>query len=290
MKEAGLTAHFEYPTVATNVGDFPAGKYTLELNHTKNTNELEATHHLVDAPLLQRLIDFDKAMYAVIVAEKYAAYRRCHASQESVLTLEYHPELCYGPPLFQGIVVAKEDIQVSVDAERDGTDEIWHGAKLKIPEGAQLARTKVKQTRGQGLQGIVKFERIEDWDPEDKSQLKVRIDTDTGFMFVVSLSPALANRLDGQNAEEPGRREFMVAVVIGCMSALKDRYGRNQRASDESSEWNAYPPLQEIAAKLKASNVEDWDAEDFDPTAAASALEPFPTKDTDDAAGEEEDE
>ncbi len=163
------------------------------------------------------------------------------------------------------MVVAANEIEHTVVAEKDGLDPLWDGHELRLPKGAKVAIGPTFALKS-GLLGLLDFSLEDDLKP---GQFRVDPSHEGGFRFKVRLASDLHGYLRAARHKET-RANIMTHIVSAALGVLALKYGQE----DDGDERASYPNLEALAALLEANKLPHWSDNTFDPALAATTLHP----------------
>ena len=259
------TRAFPWPVLEAGNDSFPSGIYTIVCADKELGKSFELRHELHDAPLIEQWQGQGKLYFVCTVAAPRSMYRALHKSDvpEQVIAWEQHDLGEY--PMFTPMIVAKEDIQHTVEATSDRLNRIWDKRKLLIPKGARVAVGHTFQFKA-GINGILDFNLDESLPP---GRFRVQPSTEEGFKFKVHLALDLYQHLRYNRTDNAGNN-IMVHVVSAAMNILQRDYAKD----DEEEGWRSHRSLLGLADLLEQNDLYHWSDEEFQPELVATKLYP----------------
>ena len=255
-----------FPALESGNTSFPDGRYVVGFEPGGDGSSFAVRHRIEGAPLIDDAIANGLAQFVCTVASPVSSYRVSHVSKESTQVVGWESRDLGEPPMFTPMVVVSEPFERTLDRERDGVHELWHGLTVAFERGMRLALSDVVLMRSSMLNMLV-FER----DPMlSDGEFRVEAEDREGFRFRVHLAPEL-HRFLKYDATDPRRSHIVTHIVSACFGVLKADYADDE---DEEGGWRSYRGLQAMAEMLKEQGLPHWSEEDFSPEWAATKLYP----------------
>ena len=217
-------------------------------------------HSITGAPSLEHAIDKGLAKWAAEIRCPKTLLSRIELSSEPKHTVTWLRDELDGVSWVLPGLLAVQELQL----ETTELDPIWRGESLRVPTGWWLARgTKRKvHTLAQSLVRFVKEEQLAN------GRMEIQSERGSGQLrFVARLAPDIW-------ADIQFNRTLQVAALIGVCGHFPTVFG-NDPAEEPAI-------AREIRHRLEDAEVPVWtEKEAYDPTLAATVIEPFyPTPDS----------
>ncbi len=252
-----------HPVLESGNLSFPKGQYTLDFEPGTDRTSFFITHQVHGAPLITRLLEAGKALFACIVSSPISSYRQTHTSDGARHEVCCHQNNLGEPPLFTPMILCTQPLAITLDVARDGLHNIWEGQPVTLQKGSRLALGSVIQleTSRKSLLSLREDTKLKD------GQFVVNIETEP-FLFVVNLSTDLHRYLQHNRTEH--RSNIMTHIVTACLARLQ----RNFHEDDDESGWKSHSNLRAFADHLEDKGLGHWTDDDFQPEQAATVLHP----------------
>jgi len=265
-----------HPVLEPGSRAFPQGCYRLTFEQTRSpesdpsSDEMTFTlcHHIENAPFITRLVKAGQAEFACIVAAPRSSYRKLHRSPRPEQAIACHRADLGEPPLFTPLVVCTDQVELTLDADRDGVNEIWQDQTITLHKGQRLAigsiiRLETSMTHLLSMQAD---------DTLEPGQFIVEERTEP-YQFSVKVHPDLHRflRYKSDQSDQSVRHNIIVHIVTACLALLQ----REWKEGDDDKDWESVPHLKAFAAYLEAKGIRHWTDEDFRPEEAATRLYPL---------------
>lgn len=269
-----------YPSLEHGSDAFPAGDYRVTVERAAEPFSVVLRHEILDAPLIQRLVDNEVARFACAVAAPRSGFRKFAVSPSARQVLTWDRELLGEPPYFSPSVVLVESHNVHLQSATDGVHPLWDGVTVEFPKGALLAIGSSFQFSGSGLAGLMRPRVVEDI---RYGQFVIKPANDPAFTFFIDCTREFYNLLTRREQGSSRRGDAMVHVVSACLRVLRDHYSNSDSDSDQS--WEIHPSLRLLADELEHRDLPRWFEDEFEPEQVATALYPYITESS---SGEED--
>lgn len=267
-----------YPSLEHGSDAFPDGDYQVTVERAAEPFSVILHHEVVNAPLIQRLIDDGVARFTCAVAAPRSGFRKFSVSPSARQVLTWDRKLLGEPPYFSPSIVLVESHSAHLQSATDGVHPLWDGVTVEFPKGALLAVGSSFQFSGSGLAGLMRPRVVENM---RYGQFVIKTADDPAFTFFIDCTREFYNLLTRREQGSPRRGDAMVHVVSACLRILKDRY--SDPDSDEN--WEVHPSLRLLAEELEYRDLPRWFEDEFEPEQVATALYPYITESS---SGEED--
>ena len=255
-----------FPTLESGNTSFPAGRYTVGFEGGTDDCSFKVQHRIEGAPLINHAIDEGLAEFVCTVASPISSYRVSHRSTSNTQVIRWDSSDLGEPPMFTPMVVVAEAFTRTMDRQRDGVHELWHGREVAFERGMRLALSDVVLMRSSVLSMLL-FER----DPSlSDGEFRVEGEDREGFRFRARLAPDLHGFLK-YDSEDARRGHILTHVASACFGVLKADWGSDD---EEEGGWRSYRGLQAITDLLEEHGLPHWSDDDFSPELAATRLYP----------------
>lgn len=260
-----------FPTLESGNTSFPEGRYIVGFEGGADDCSFKVQHRIEGAALISHVIEEGLAEFVCTVASPISSYRVSHRSKSSVQEIRWDSSDLGEPPMFTPMVVVAEPFTRTMDRQRDGVHELWHGREVTFERGMRLALSDVVLMRSSVLSMLL-FER----DPSlSDGEFRVEGEDREGFRFRARLAPDLHGFLK-YDSEDTRRGHILTHVASACFGVLKADWGRDD---EEDGGWRSYRGLQAIAELLEDHDLPHWSDDDFSPELAATRLYPHRVSD-----------
>ena len=254
------------PVLESGNTSFPNGRYVVGFKPGADASSFTVRHRIEGAPLLNEVIAEGLVQFVCTVASPISSYRVSHASDSSTQVIEWKSDDLGEPPMFTPMVVVTVPFERTLDQERDGVHELWHGRTVGFENGMRLALSDVVLMRSSVLNMLL-FER----EPAlSDGQFRVEAEEREGFRFRVRLAPDLHSFLK-YDSEDPRHGQIVTHIVSACFGVLKTDFASDE---DEEGGWRSYRGLLAIAEMLNEYDLPHWSDDEFSPELAATTLYP----------------
>ena len=255
---------FPWPALEAGNESFPNGRYTISCEDKELGKSFSLRHEVQGAPLIERWMRERKLLFICSVAAPASMYRAIHKSDAPDHLIEWRPEELGEYPMFTPMIVARKDIQHTVNAVQDGLNKIWDGKPLSIPKGARIAIGSVFKFKT-GISGMLDLTLDNDL---PSGAFYVKESAQDGFKFKVRLAKDLFDHLR-YNSRDIASENIMPHIVSSALSILQKDYSEEGEGG-----WNSYPNLESLANWLESQNIGHWASEDFRPDEATTKMYP----------------
>lgn len=223
------------------------------------------THRLDGAPALAELAEQGKAQWAAELRCPKTLLARVVTGAGRETVVEWTDDEVDGRAYVQPGLLAIEPLRIPAGA----LDGLWGADPLDVPAGWWLARGDVRRTEDLS-RSLLEFRLDESLAP---GRMSVMDDSGSGELrFAVALAP------DIFRAAQAGDRNLRVAALIGACGHFRRLFG-SEGARDARDAADGEGGDDGLAAQLRGllaeQGVADWDSDQFDPAAAATAIEEF---------------
>ena len=256
---------FPWPVLEAGNGAFVDGVYTVDVEHKERGRSFMLSHRIQGADLILRWIREGEVRFACAVAAPVSAYRELHESSDPSHLVQWAADDLGSHPLFTPLIVSAGEMRCTIDAHRDGVNELWEGRTIHLPKGARLAVGPTFALQS-GLLGLLDFRLDERLKP---GQFRVQASRESGFRFNVYLASDLHRFLAIHRQEAVGWN-IMTHVVATALAQLHNDFSDD--TGDEG--WESYPNLVSLAEELEQRALPNWTNERFEPEVVATALYP----------------
>lgn len=262
---SAVRAH-AFPALESGNTSFPQGRYVVGFEAGANASSFTVRHRIEGAKLINDVIAEGLAQFVCTVASPISSYRVSHGSKSSTQVVGWESDNLGEPPMFTPMVVVAAPFKRTLDRERDGVHDLWHGRTVSFERGMRLALSDVVLMRSSVLNMLV-FER----DPTlSDGEFRVEAEDREGFRFRAHLAPDL-HRFLKYDSEDPRRGHIVTHIVSACFGVLKAEYKEDE---EEEGGWRSYRGLQAMAKTLEEHGLPHWSEDDFSPELAATRLYP----------------
>ena len=263
--DSAVRAH-AFPSLESGNTSFPEGRYVVGFEPAADASSFTVRHRIEGAKLINDVIAKGLVQFVCTVASPISSYRVSHMSVSSTQVIGWESGDLGEPPMFTPMVVVVSPFTKTLDRERDGVHELWHGRTVSFQPGMRLALSDVVLMRSSVLNMLI-FER----DPTlSDGAFHVEATDREGFQFRAHLAPDL-HRFLKYDSEDPHRSHIVSHIVSACFGVLKADYAEDE---EEEGGWQSYRGLQAMAEMLKAHGLPHWSEADFSPELAATRLYP----------------
>lgn len=268
-----------FPALESGNTSFPNGRYVVQFEQRSDGSSFTVRHRIEGAPLIDDVVENGLAQFVCTVASPVSSYRVSHASKDSTQTVAWVSDELGEPPMFTPMVVVAERFERTLDRDRDGVHDLWHGTTVAFEPGMRIALSDVVLMHA-SMSSLLLFKSDEQL-PE--GAFRVEADASEGFRFVVHLAPGLHGFL--QRGAEDARYVHIVAHIVGAGLGLLQR----EYADDEEEEgWQSFQGLKALADLLESRGLPHWSEDGFSPELAATTLYPHRLGPSPDDAEEED--
>ncbi len=272
----------DFPVLRDNSGDFVEG-VSYEVEATHDDGKLNITHTLKGQSFISQLVENDEAKFSVSLLYRDSSERQHHlcdtgistSNHEIVGTQTIPIKFSYAPEIMPSIVILT-DKKIVADASSGLTDFWKHGEQFNIPKYSRVALgEKLKFTAGDlsKLIEVLNDERLGD------GEMKVKVKEDSGEGETpVSLlcSTDVFDELSKVTQAEPSTAvESMRSAII--TQALCAVYAYMHKLSN-NQDFEVSGVLAAHLEMLESKTGENWENEDFDPSLAATKMQPYAIK------------
>ena len=221
-------------------------------------------HRVEGAPFIESVIADGLAQFVCTVASPVSSYRVSHRSRDASQVVAWRSDELGEPPMFTPMVVVAERFERTLDRNRDGVHDLWHGSTVVFEPGMRIALGDVALMHA-SMASLLLFELDEQL---DEGRFRVEAAADEGFRFRVHLAPGLHRFLRG-DARNPQYPHVVTHIVSACFGLLK-----RDPLDDEEGGWEAFQGLKALAEQLQSHGLPHWSDDDFSPELAATTLYP----------------
>lgn len=253
-----------FPALESGNTSFPSGRYVVRFDPGKDGSSFTLRHRIERAPLIENVIGEGLAQYVCTVAAPVSSYRVSHASKESTQVVAWRDDELGEPPMFTPMVVVTQRFERTLDRERDGVHDLWHGTTVTFEPGMRIALSDVILMHA-SMSSLLLFEMDEQL---EEGQFYVEAAADEGFRFRVHLERRL-HRFLSEHRRDVQYGHIVTHIVSACFALLK-----SDPHNDEEGGWESYRGLKALADQLESNGLPHWEAEDFSPERAATTLYP----------------
>ena len=265
LPNSAVRAH-AFPALESGNTSFPEGRYVVGFEPGADASSFSVRHRIEGAELINCAIADGLAQFVCTVASPISSYRVSHVSKSSTQVIGWESSDLGEPPMFTPMVVVAAPFTRTLDRERDGVHELWHGRTVSFERGMRLALSDVVLMRSSVLNMLI-FER----DPTlSDGEFRVEAEEREGFRFRAHLARDLHQFLK-YDSEDPRRGHIVTHIVSACFGVLKVDFAEDK---EEEGGWRSYRGLQAMAEMLKEHGLPHWSEDDFSPELAATRLYP----------------
>ena len=262
---SAVRAH-AFPALESGNMSFPEGRYVIGFEPGADSSSFTLRHRIEGAKLISDVIAQGLAQFVCTVASPVSSYRVSHVSKSSTQVIGWESSDLGEPPMFTPMVVVATPFTRTLNRDRDGVHDLWHGRTVSFTPGMRLALSDVVLMRASVLNMLI-FER----DPTlSTGQFRVEAEEREGFRFRVHLAPDL-HRFLKYDSEGPRRGHILTHIVSACFGVLKADFSEDE---EEEGGWRSYRGLQAMTDMLKQHGLPHWSGDDFSPELAATTLYP----------------
>ena len=258
---------FPWPVLEAGNNSFPSGIYTVTCSDKEVGKSFDLRHGLRGAALLDQWLEQGRLDYVCTVAAPRSMYRMLHKSDAPEQLIAWQQQDLGEYPMFTPMIMARENIQHTVNAISDGLNRVWDGRELLVPKGGRVAVGYTFKFKS-GISGILDFNLDEGLGP---GQFRVQPSNEDGFKFKVYLASDLYQHLRYRRDEIAGKN-IMVHVVSAALSVLQRDYSGDDE--EEGEGWRSYRSLLGLADLLEQKGIPHWSDDDFQAELAATGLHP----------------
>ena len=256
-----------YPALEDGNLSFPKGEYRVPIE-PQSDNRIVVEHRLEGAPLLQKLIDEEKAKYGCFVSVPLANYRKLHLSSDAKQEIEWDLDIAAEPPRIKPVIICTAEYTCKLNEETDGVSKEWQDISITIPRGARLASKRFYRP-DENIFSLLKLEKESSF---SRGCFEVGACGEAGFYFSVKVASDLFNFLQNPAEHLKHRKSIITHMISRCFEILAKDYGRDDE-SDEGK-WEQYSNLRALAGALKDKKLPLWDEPDFSADRVATQYEP----------------
>lgn len=253
-----------FPALESGNTSFPNGRYVVRFEPGKDGSSFTVHHRIEGAPLIDRAIADGLARFVCAVAAPVSSYRVSHAATGSTQVVGWRSDDLGEPPMFTPMVVVSERFERTLNCDRDGVHELWHGSTVVFEPGMRIALGDVALMHA-SMASLLLFQPDEQL---DEGRFRVEVAADEGFRFRVHLAPGLHRFLRG-HARDAQYGHIVTHIVSACFGHLK-----NDPLDDEEGGWESFQGLKALAEQLKSHGLPHWSEDDFSAEFAATTLYP----------------
>ena len=267
-----------FPALESGNTSFPNGRYVVHFEPGQDGSSFTLRHRIEGAPLIDRAIAEGRVRFVCTVASPLSSYRVSHQSMESHQVIAWRNDELGEPPMFTPMLVVAERFDETLDRERDGVHDLWHGATVAFEPGMRIALSDVVLMHS-SMSSLLLF--MAD-DTLGDGQFYVEDSTEEGFRFKAHLAPGL-HRFLQRGSKDPQYSHIVTHIVSACLGILQRDYSDDER--DEG--WQSFQGLKALAESLTAHGLPHWSDSGFSPERAATALYPHRLSPSPETAEEE---
>ncbi len=254
-----------FPALESGNTSFPNGRYVVQFEQRTDGSSFTVRHRIEGAPFIDRVIADGLAKFVCTVASPVSSYRVSHSSKDATQVVAWSSDELGEPPMFTPMVVVAQRFERTLDRERDGVHDLWHGRTVRFQPGIRIALSDVVLMHS-SMSSLLLFLSDEQL---DEGRFRVEAAAEEGFRFKVHLAPGLHGFLKGGSGD-PQYRHIVTHIVGASLSVLQREY-----ADDEQEEgWQSFQGLKALADLLESHGLPHWSEDDFSPELAATALYP----------------
>ena len=219
---SAVRAH-AFPALESGNMSFPEGRYVIGFEPGADSSSFTLRHRIEGAKLISDVIAQGLAQFVCTVASPVSSYRVSHVSKSSTQVIGWESSDLGEPPMFTPMVVVATPFTRTLNRDRDGVHDLWHGRTVSFTPGMRLALSDVVLMRASVLNMLI-FER----DPTlSTGQFRVEAEEREGFRFRVHLAPDL-HRFLKYDSEGPRRGHILTHIVSACFGVLKADFFRGR--------------------------------------------------------------
>ena len=257
---------FPYPVLEDGNLSFSKGRYDVEMK--SEGGALTVEHQIVQAPLIERLVNEGRAACCCTASVPKASYREIYIGSQFSQVIELEQAWLAEPAIIRPVIVCCKALTHTFN-QSDGVDAAWVDQKVSIEKGAKLAVGPVYRLAS-SLQALLSVEKDEEL---EQGRMIVHECTEDGYYFRLKVATDLYKFIQspGDPTLNLHRRSILTHAVSSCFTLLAKNYGRDQ--ADEE-QWRTYSNLKALAQDMENREIDIWDAEDFSPEKAATAMWP----------------
>lgn len=234
--------------------DWPDATYSAQV--WPRAGHARISHHLLDAPALDRLIDEGSAQWAVELRCPRTLLSRVEVGPGSEMDIRWDTNEVSGLVYLTPGLLATRDISL----DTNDLDNLFRDKDvIDVPGGWWLARGTTRRTQTL-LESLLTFQKNPDLDP---GQMRIASDESGGRLrFIVFVAPDIFEGARG------GDRSLQVAGLIGVCALFQREFGEDAKEKHGAL-------IDEIRERLISVGVPTWEDEQYDPAQAATAIERF---------------
>ncbi len=270
----------DFPILREDSSDFPA-TIAYEVKAEQSNGKLHLRHSLKGRSFISRLLEQGKAKFSVRLLYKDSFERQHHLCDESILPMQegiiaitqtIPMDFSYAPEVMPSIIVL-EDVKVTVDASSGLTDFWRPGESFFIPRYARIAiEPKLTFSKGD-VYHLMKLEHDEDL---DSGEMRVEVNEYAGEGEIpVSLlcGSDVYDQLIKASPTEPRDSNQSMGSAIATQALCATYAYIHNLEPDNKDEVGGV--LLNHLQMLEENTRQDWKDEDFNPSLAATKMNPY---------------
>ena len=270
-KATDFVRSYPYPALTEGSLSFPNGEYVPRIHPAASGYAAHVEHQINNAPFIENIIQEKKAACSCIVSIPITGYRKIFANLQGEISqkIEWDPDSVGQSPILQPLVILRERLQHEF-SQKDGVHEMWAGRTVVLPKGAKIAVGETWRLSS-AMESLLSIEKNKN--DTDCAQMRVTPCTDSGFYFKVQVKSDLYEFLQspGGGNRRLHRRSILIHAVSCCFAILAKEYTDKDVEEDN---WAAFQNLKILHAEMESKDIRTWDADDFSPEEAATAMWP----------------
>ena len=275
----------DFPVLKKDCGDF-SEEVSYEVEAHRDGENLKITHTVKGQSFISQFVKNSDANFSVLLLYRDCSERHNHLcntdaistinDNQVVATQTIPIKFSYAPEVTPSIIVLK-DKKISVDASSGLTDFWKQGERLDIPQYSRIALgQKLKFTSGD-VSKLMKVE-FDDKRGDGEMQVVVRESAGEGETPVSLLcGKDVYYELHKITQKDPTipAESLRWSIITQALCAV---YAYMQNLVRTNEDYKAGGVLAAHLEMLESKTEENWENEEFDPSLAATKMQPYVLK------------
>lgn len=271
----------DFPILKKDNTDFN-NDILYEVRASHNNDKLTITHTLTGQSFIRQLVLDKQAKFSISLYYKNSSERQNHIFDDEPLnennkitaSQTIDNEFSYAPEIIANIVIINDE-NIIVD-DSSGLSDFWQkGSEFTIPSYARIAYYPTLNFNDGSVSNLIRMELAEQY---DNGTLKVSVSEkgNEGLGPVkVLCAPDVYDELNKvtQAESNDAQSAMRLAIVTQILCAV---YGYVANIDKEDDEIHS--GLLAHLSKLKEKTGEDWEDDNFNPSLAATKMQPYAIK------------